>query len=74
MGDATTSTNAIYRRPIMLRAALAFFILAIIAGILGFGGIAAGATQIAQILFLLFLVLFVFSLVGHAFRGSNPRV
>ena len=47
----------------MLRWALGFLIVAIIAAIFGFGNIAEGATDIARILFFVFLVLFVVSLV-----------
>ncbi len=54
----------------MLRYAIAFFVVAIIAALFGFGGIAAGATEIAKILFFVFLVLFVVSLVaGMLKRG-----
>ena len=48
----------------MLRYALIFFVVAIVAALFGFGGIAAGATEIAKILFFVFLVLFVVSLVA----------
>jgi len=55
----------------MLRYAIIFFIVAIVAALFGFGGIAAGATEIAKILFFVFLVLFVVSLVaGLIKRGS----
>ncbi len=47
----------------MLRYAVIFFIIAIIAGIFGFGGIAAGATEIAKVLFWIFVVIFVVSLI-----------
>lgn len=47
----------------MLRWALIFLVIAIIAAVLGFGGIAAGATQIAVILFWVFVILFVISLI-----------
>ena len=40
----------------MLRYALIFFIIALIAALLGFTGVAAGATEIAKILFFVFLV------------------
>jgi uncharacterized membrane protein YtjA (UPF0391 family) len=52
----------------MLRYALIFFIVAIIAALFGFGGIAAGATEIAKILFFVFVVLFVVSLVAGLVR------
>jgi len=52
----------------MLRYAVIFFIVAIIAALFGFGGIAAGATEIAKILFFVFVVLFVVSLVAGLVR------
>jgi uncharacterized membrane protein YtjA (UPF0391 family) len=58
----------------MLRLALAFFIVAIIAALFGFGGIAAGAASIAQILFFLFVVLFLIALVVGLVRGRSPRI
>lgn len=45
----------------MLRYAVIFFVVAIIAAVFGFGGIAAGAVEIAKILFYVFAVLAVFS-------------
>jgi uncharacterized membrane protein YtjA (UPF0391 family) len=57
----------------MLRWALAFFIIAIIAGILGFGGIATGATDIARICFFFFIVVFLCSLVWGLVTGQRPR-
>jgi uncharacterized membrane protein YtjA (UPF0391 family) len=47
----------------MLRWAIGFLIVALIAGALGFGGIAGTATGIAKILFVVFLILFVVSLI-----------
>jgi uncharacterized membrane protein YtjA (UPF0391 family) len=52
----------------MLRYALIFLVIALIAGALGFGGIAGAATGIAKILFLVFLVLFVGALLFGATR------
>jgi uncharacterized membrane protein YtjA (UPF0391 family) len=54
----------------MLRWALGFFIVAIIAALLGFTGIALATAGIAKILFYLFLILFLVSLVGHLLRRS----
>ena len=56
----------------MLRLALGFLLVAILAGALGFGGIAGAATDMARVLFLVFLVLFVLSFAGHTFRGGSP--
>lgn len=55
---------------VMLRLALGFFIVAIIAAVLGFGGIAAGAAAIAKIVFYVFLGLLVLSLLGYLVRGA----
>lgn len=41
----------------MLKWALIFFVISLVAGALGFTGIAGGAKRIAQILFGLFLVI-----------------
>ena len=57
----------------MLRWALGFFIIAVIAGILGFGGIATGAADIARICFFFFIVIFVVSLVWALATGRSPR-
>lgn len=48
---------------IVLKWAVIFFVIAIIAAILGFGGIAAGAAEIAKILFFVFLIVFVVTLI-----------
>ena len=55
----------------MLRYAVIFFIVAIVAALFGFGGIAAGATEIAKVLFFVFLVLFVVSLVAGLMRRGS---
>ena len=48
----------------MLRYALLFFIIALIAAAFGFGGIAVGAAAIARLIFWLFLVLLLLSLAS----------
>jgi uncharacterized membrane protein YtjA (UPF0391 family) len=53
----------------MLRWALIFLVVALIAAALGFGGIYAAAAGIATILFYICLVLFVVSLIVHLGRG-----
>ncbi|MDH5857938.1 DUF1328 domain-containing protein [Lampropedia aestuarii] len=47
----------------MLRYAVIFFIIALVAALFGFGGIAAGATEIAKILFFVFIVIAVITFV-----------
>ncbi len=48
----------------MLRWAVIFFVVAIIAGVFGFGGIAADSAWIAKICFFVFVVLALFSFVS----------
>lgn len=55
----------------MLRWALIFFVIAIIAAIFGFGGIAAGAARIATILFWIAVAVFVLFLVLHLIGGAR---
>ena len=47
----------------MLRWALLFLLVALVAGVFGFGGVYAAAIDIAKILFFVFLVLFLVALV-----------
>src|SRR5689334_17157341 len=47
----------------MLRGAIIFFVIALVAAALGFGGIAGDAAGIAKILFVVFLVVALVSLV-----------
>ena len=54
--------------PIMLRWALIFFVVALMAAVLGFTGIALAAAGVAKILFYIFVILFVLSLLGHVAR------
>jgi len=49
----------------MLRWALGFFVVAVLAAILGFGGIALAAAGIAKIIFYIFVALFLISLISH---------
>jgi uncharacterized membrane protein YtjA (UPF0391 family) len=51
------------RENLMLRWAIGFFVVAILAAFLGFGGIAGDAAVLAKICFLIFLVLAVVSLI-----------
>ncbi len=52
----------------MLRLAIVFFVIALIAAFLGFGGVAALSWEGAKILFFIFLVLAVLSFLGHGLR------
>jgi uncharacterized membrane protein YtjA (UPF0391 family) len=56
----------------MLRWALLFLIIALIAGALGLYPIAAIGSQLAWILFVVFLVLFLVSLISGGMRSGPP--
>jgi uncharacterized membrane protein YtjA (UPF0391 family) len=56
----------------LLRWALIFLVVALIAAVFGFGGIASGSVEIARVLFFLFLVVFVVLLImGLIGRGQT---
>jgi uncharacterized membrane protein YtjA (UPF0391 family) len=61
---------AVERSSTMLKWALIFFVISLIAGALGFSGISAGAAQIAKVLFFIFLVIFVIFLVLGLMAGQ----
>lgn len=52
----------------MLKWALIFLVVAIIAGVFGFGNISEAATDIARILFFVFIVLFIVGLIFGAVK------
>ena len=56
----------------MLRLALAFLVIALIAGLFSFGLIADMMFTAAQIVFFVFLALAFVALLGSALRGSAP--
>jgi uncharacterized membrane protein YtjA (UPF0391 family) len=55
----------------MLRWALIFFVVALVAALFGFGGIAAGAASIAKILFFGFLVVAAIMLIAGLTAGRR---
>jgi uncharacterized membrane protein YtjA (UPF0391 family) len=60
-------------RSIMLRWAIIFFIVSIVAALFGFTGIAVAAAGIAKILFFIFLIIFiVFLIMGLMGRRPPP--
>jgi uncharacterized membrane protein YtjA (UPF0391 family) len=72
-GRASTSTAQIRHFPeeAMLRWALIFLVVAIVAAVFGFGGIAAESAGIARILFYIFLIVFLVTLLMHLVSGRR---
>ena len=56
----------------MLRLAVVFLVIALIAAFFGFAGVADFSWEGAKILFFIFLVLAVLSFLGGAFRRPLP--
>lgn len=54
----------------MLRWAITFFVIALVAAVLGFGDIAGATSGIATLLFYVFIVLFVIGLILHLVRKA----
>jgi uncharacterized membrane protein YtjA (UPF0391 family) len=57
----------------MLRLALLFLVIALVAALFGFGGVASISWDAARILFFIFLVLAILFAVGNFLRGAPPR-
>jgi uncharacterized membrane protein YtjA (UPF0391 family) len=57
----------------MLRYALIFLVVAIVAGLLGFTGISLAASDIARVLFFIFIVLFAVSLIFGLMGRRSPN-
>lgn len=58
----------------MLRWALVFLVLALVAGLLGFTGVAGESMYIAKILFFVFLVVFVVGLIYSLVTGKRTSI
>ncbi len=58
----------------MLRYAIGFFILAVIAAIFGFGGIAGAAAGFAKLLLGLFVILFLVSVIANVVAGRGTHI
>ena len=59
------------RKPTMLRLALFFLVVSLVAALFGFGGISAAAADIARILFFIAIVIFLVLLVAGLMAGST---
>jgi uncharacterized membrane protein YtjA (UPF0391 family) len=55
----------------MLRLAIFFLVVSLVAALFGFGGIAAASADIARILFFIFIVIFLVLLVAGLMAGST---
>ena len=58
----------------MLRAALAFFVLALIAIVFGATGVAGVSMEVGRLLLVVFLILAIISFVVSMFSGRGPRI
>jgi len=58
----------------MIRAAIGFFVLALVAILLGANGIAGLSMEIGKILLVVFLALAVISFLASIFSGKKPRL
>ncbi len=58
----------------MLRLALVFLLVSILAAVFGFGGIAGAAADMARILFFIFVVLFAVSFIFGLLNRGGPNL
>ena len=56
----------------MLRMAIIFLLIAIVAGIFGFVQVADISMQFAQVVFFIFVALFLLAAVVHTLQGRYP--
>jgi uncharacterized membrane protein YtjA (UPF0391 family) len=70
-GNLPTEPTFMKENLIMLRLAIVFLVIALIAAFLGFGGVAALSWEGAKILFVVFIILAVLSFLGHGFRRRS---
>jgi uncharacterized membrane protein YtjA (UPF0391 family) len=56
----------------LLKWALAFLVIALIAAVFGFGGIAEAAVGVGQVLFFIFLAVFLVLLILGLVTGRKP--
>lgn len=73
-GPPANSLHSASREAPMLRWALVFLVLALIAAALGFGGLAATSAGIAKLLFWVFIIIFAISLIAGVATGKRPPV
>jgi len=66
--DQPVNTGA---KPVMLRLALFFLVVSLVAALFGFGGISAASADIARILFFIAIVVFLVLLVAGLMAGST---
>jgi len=57
----------------MLRLALLFLVIALVAGLFGFGFVASLSFEAARLLFFVFVVLAVLFFLGNFLRGAPPQ-
>ena len=53
----------------MLKWAIIFFLISVVAGVFGFTGIASGAASISRVLFFIFIAIFLIVLIFGVFLG-----
>jgi uncharacterized membrane protein YtjA (UPF0391 family) len=63
------ANQAAYKECVMIKWAIIFFVISLIAGFFGFTGVAAGARGIAKILFFIAVVIFLIILVFGVLLG-----
>jgi len=54
----------------MLKWALVFFVISLVAGLFGFTGVVSGAKTIAKVLFFIAIVIFLIVLIFGVFLGT----
>jgi uncharacterized membrane protein YtjA (UPF0391 family) len=72
-GAARCRVSFALENSIMLRLAIVFLVIALVAAFCGFSGVASLSFRGAEILFVIFLILAVLSFLGHGYRRGSFR-
>jgi uncharacterized membrane protein YtjA (UPF0391 family) len=72
--DPLPSGTTTLEETLMLRWAIIFLVVALVAAVLGFGGIANFSFEIAKFVAIIAVILFVVSLVMGGMRGRGTRL
>jgi uncharacterized membrane protein YtjA (UPF0391 family) len=62
--------GCLLKEPFMIKWAIIFFIVSVVAGFFGFTGVAAGARSIAKVLFFIAIVIFLIILIFGVILGT----
>jgi uncharacterized membrane protein YtjA (UPF0391 family) len=68
--NSSSQLGAFNKEPAMIKWAIIFFIISVVAGFFGFTGVASGARTMAKVLFFIALIIFLIVLIFGVLLGK----